>query len=426
MRLGGYNCPAILGTARDGSVIPGPCQSALLFNQGVSVSVNKHCTGTRRLPIAALVMLALLPGLALSQGIIFDDELNMRQGVTEISKSVYDLHMLILWVCVIIGVVVFGAMFWSIIHHRKSAGYKAAHFHENTKLEIAWTVVPTLILIAMAVPSTDVLVDMYDTGGEDLVVEVRGYQWKWQYKYLDENRNNTVSFFSTLTTSMDERENRVPKGEHYLLEVDEPLRIPVNKKVRFLVTSQDVIHAWWVPDFGIKRDAVPGMVNELWTIVPEPGVYRGQCTELCGKDHGYMPVVVEVLPQEDFDRWYADRLAAEQERKKLESMQFTHEELMAQGEGIYTKFCASCHQANGQGVPPVFPSLVGSKIATGPRDDHIRMVANGVTGTSMQAFGGQLSKAEIAAVVHFERHSWGNNTDDLTQPVDVANATAAN
>lgn len=390
------------------------------------MSVNKHCTGTRRLTIAVAVMLALLPGLALSQGIIFDDELNMRQGVTEISKSVYDLHMLILWVCVVIGVVVFGAMFWSIIHHRKSAGYKASHFHENTKLEIAWTVVPTLILIAMAVPSTEVLVDMYDTGGEDMKVEVRGYQWKWQYKYLDENRNNTFSFFSSLTTSINERENRVPKGEHYLLEVDEPLRIPVNKKVRFLVTSQDVIHAWWVPDFGIKRDAVPGMVNELWTIVPEPGVYRGQCTELCGKDHGFMPVVVEVLPQEDFDRWFADRLAAEQERKKLESMQFTHEELMTQGEGVYTKFCASCHQANGQGVPPVFPGLAGSKVATGPRDDHIRLIVNGVTGTAMQAFGGQLSKAELAAVVHFERHSWGNNAEDMTQPVDVANATAAN
>lgn len=372
-------------------------------------------------------MLALLPGLALAQGVIFDDELNLRQGVTEISRSVYDLHMLVLWICVAIGAVVFGAMFWSIIHHRKSAGHKAAHFHENTKLEIAWTIVPTIILIAMAIPSTNVLIQMYDTGGEDMVVEVRGYQWKWQYKYLDENRSNTFSFFSTLATSMDERENRVSKGEHYLLEVDEPLRIPVNKKVRFLITSQDVIHAWWVPDFGIKRDAVPGMVNELWAIVPEPGVYRGQCTELCGKDHGFMPVVVEALPQEEFDRWYADRLAAEQERKKLESMVFTHEELMTQGEAVYTKFCASCHQANGQGLPPVFPALAGSKVATtGPRDDHIRLVVNGVTGTAMQAFGGQLSKAELAAVVHFERHSWGNNAGDLTQPVDVANATAAN
>ena len=361
----------------------------------------------------------------LASGFVVADELNMRVGVTDISRQVYDLHMLILWVCVVIGAIVFGAMFWSIIHHRRSAGYQAAHFHENTKLEIAWTVVPTLILIAMCVPATRVLVAMYDTGGEDMTVEVRGYQWMWQYKYLDEDFDKTFSYFSTLTTPMEERLNLSAKGEHYLLEVDEPLRIPVNKKVRFLVTSQDVIHAWWVPDFGIKRDAVPGMLNELWAIVPTPGVYRGQCTELCGKDHGFMPVVVEAMPQEDFDAWYASKLAAEQERQKLESMVFTNEELMTQGEVVYTKFCASCHQANGLGVPPVFPALAGSPVATGPRDEHIRKILNGVPGTSMQAFANQLSKVEIAAVVQYERHSWGNNANDVTQPVDVANAAAS-
>ena len=383
------------------------------------MSVNKHCTGIRRLRNAAGVMSML------ASGFVVADELNMRVGVTDISRQVYDLHMLILWVCVVIGAIVFGAMFWSIIHHRRSAGYQAAHFHENTKLEIAWTVVPTLILIAMCVPATRVLVAIYDTGGEDMTVEVRGYQWKWQYKYLDEDFDKTFSYFSTLTTPMEERLNLSAKGEHYLLEVDEPLRIPVNKKVRFLVTSQDVIHAWWVPDFGIKRDAVPGMLNELWAIVPTPGVYRGQCTELCGKDHGFMPVVVEAMPQEDFDAWYTGKLAAEQERQKLESMVFTKEELMTQGEVVYTKFCASCHQANGLGVPPVFPALAGSPVATGPRDEHIRQILNGVPGTSMQAFANQLSKVEIAAVVHYERHSWGNNANDVTQPVDVANAAAS-
>ena len=361
----------------------------------------------------ALLSLMLLTGTA------WADELNMPVGVTEISQKVYDLHMIIFLVCVVIGVVVFGAMFWSIIHHRRSAGYEAAQFHESTKLEIAWTIVPTIILIVMAVPATSVLIDMYDTGGEDMTVEVRGYQWKWQYKYLDDDFNQTFSFFSNMSTSQDEIQNRSAKGEYYLLEVDKPLRIPANRKVRFLVTAEDVIHAWWVPDFGIKRDAVPGMLNELWTVVPKPGVYRGQCTELCGKDHGFMPVVVEVMEEDAFDAWYAEEVANEAIRKENLSKTFSPEELMAQGEAVYGTFCASCHQANGAGVPPVFPSLVGSEIVNGERDGHIRMVLDGVPGTSMQAFGKQLDAAQIAAVVHYERHSWGNNAGDITQPRDV-------
>ena len=361
----------------------------------------------------ALLSLMLLTGTA------WADELNMPVGVTEISQKVYDLHMIIFMVCVVIGVVVFGAMFWSIIHHRRSAGYEAAQFHESTKLEIAWTIVPTIILIVMAVPATSVLIDMYDTGGEDMTVEVRGYQWKWQYKYLDDDFNQTFSFFSNMSTSQDEIQNRSAKGEYYLLEVDKPLRIPANRKVRFLVTAEDVIHAWWVPDFGIKRDAVPGMLNELWTVVPKPGVYRGQCTELCGKDHGFMPVVVEVMEEDAFDAWYAEEVANEAIRKENLSKTFSPEELMAQGEAVYGTFCASCHQANGAGVPPVFPSLVGSEIVNGERDGHIRMVLDGVPGTSMQAFGKQLDAAQIAAVVHYERHSWGNNAGDITQPRDV-------
>ncbi len=347
------------------------------------------------------------------------DELNMPVGVTDISRQVYDLHMTIFMICVIIGVGVFGVMFWSIIHHRRAAGHEAAQFHESTRLEIAWTIVPTLILIAMAVPATQVLIAMYDTGGEDMTVEVRGYQWKWQYKYLDDDFNNTFSFFSNLSTSQDEINNVSAKGEHYLLEVDNPLRIPANRKVRFLITAEDVIHAWWVPDFGIKRDAVPGMLNELWTIVPEPGVYRGQCTELCGKDHGFMPVVVEVLPEAEFDAWYATEVENEAVRKENLSKTFTHEELMAEGEQVYNTFCVACHQANGQGVPPVFPSLVGSGIVTGPKEDHIKLLINGVTGTAMQAFGKQLDAAQLAAVVHYKRHSWGHDTDDITQPRDV-------
>lgn len=352
------------------------------------------------------------------------DELNMPVGVTDISRQVYDLHMIIFGICVVIGVIVFGVMFWSIIHHRRAAGHEAAQFHESTRLELAWTIVPTLILIVMAVPATQVLIAMYDTGGEDMTVEVRGYQWKWQYKYLDDDYQQTFGFFSNLATPQDEILNRSAKGEYYLLDVDKALRIPANRKVRFLITAEDVIHAWWVPDFGIKRDAVPGMLNELWTIVPEPGIYRGQCTELCGKDHGFMPIVVEVMEEQAFDSWYEEQLAAEAIRAEAVKQVLTEEQLMAEGEQVYGTFCASCHQPSGQGVPPVFPSLVGTEVVSGPRDDHIRMVLDGVAGTAMQAFGNQLDARQIAAVVHYERHAWGNNAGDVTQPADVVNLDA--
>lgn len=352
-------------------------------------------------------------------GIVRADELNMPVGVTDISRQVYELHMTIFFVCVVIGLGVFGIMFWSIIRHRQSAGHEAAQFHESTRLEVAWTIVPTLILIIMAVPATQVLIAMYDTGGEDMIVEVRGYQWKWQYKYLDDDYNRTFSFFSSLSTSQDEINNKSAKGENYLLEVDNRLRIPANRKVRFLVTAEDVIHAWWVPDFGIKRDAVPGMINELWTVVDQPGIYRGQCTELCGKDHGFMPIVVEVMAEADFDAWYTAEVVNEAKRQENLTKTFTHEELMTEGEQVYGTFCASCHQANGKGVPPVFPSLVGTPMVSGSRDEHIKLVINGVAGTSMQAFGKQLDAAQLGAVVHYERHSWGNNAGDITQPRDV-------
>jgi len=349
----------------------------------------------------------------------YADEFNMPVGVTDISREVYDLHMGIFYVCCIIGAVVFGVMIWSMLQHRKSLGAVAATWHESTKVELAWTIIPTLILIGMAVPATDVLRKMYDTGGEDMLVEVRGYQWKWEYKYLDEDRNKTFSFLSNLATPKDEIYEVTSKGEHYLLEVDEPLRIPVNRKVRFLVTSADVIHAWWVPDFGIKRDAVPGMINELWTIVETPGVYRGQCTELCGKDHGFMPIVVQAMPEDEFDKWYEARQILAKEQEKLASMEFTHDELMEQGEVVYEKYCASCHQTNGKGIPPVFPALDGSAIATGPVDEHIGIILNGKPGSAMQAFSSQLRPDEIGAVTHYERHAWGNNTGDIVQPRDV-------
>ncbi|MDA1075852.1 MAG: cytochrome c oxidase subunit II [Proteobacteria bacterium] len=343
----------------------------------------------------------------------------MPVGVTEISRKIYGLHMDIFMVCVVVGCIVFGAMAISIFLHRKSRGAVPATFHESTTLEIVWTLLPAIILVVMAVPATGVLVDIYDAGGEDMVVEIRGYQWKWQYKYLDDDYNRNFDFFSNMSTTQDEIHNVSVKDQNYLLDVDKPLVIPVNRKVRFLLTSEDVIHAWWVPDFGIKRDAVPGMVNELWTIVDQSGTYRGQCTELCGKDHGFMPVVVKVLPQDGYDAWYAAQVKTERARREALSKTFTADELMAEGQRVYDTFCVACHQANGKGLPPAFPGLAGSQVALGPVDAHIRMVYEGVPGTSMQAFGKQLDAAELAAVVHFERHSWGNNTDDVTQPKDV-------
>ena len=349
------------------------------------------------------------------------DELNLRVGVTDISRQVYDLHMTIFLICVAIGVLVFGVLFWSVFNHRKSKGVEAATFHESTRLELAWTIVPTLILIVMAVPATQVLVAMYDTGGEDMSIEVRGYHWKCQYKYLDKDYNNTLSFFSVMSTPREEIYNQSVKDDNYLLQVDEHLRIPTNRKVRFLITAEDVIHAWWVPDFGIKRDAVPGMLNELWTIVEEPGIYRGQCTELCGKDHGFMPIVVEVLPEAEFDAWYASQVSSELVRQESFGETLTHEELMAQGETVYGTYCSSCHMANGEGVAPVFPAIAGSAVAMGPRDGHLNLVINGVAGSAMQAFGKQLDAAQLASVVHYQRHAFGNDAGDISQPQDVIN-----
>ena len=352
-------------------------------------------------------------------GPVLADEFNMPRGVTEISRSIFDLHMLIFWICVVIGVGVFSALFWSVFRHRKSRGVVAAQFHESTRLEILWTTLPLLILIGMAFPATTTLIAMYDTGGADMSVEVRGYQWKWQYKYLDDDFNTTFGFFSNLATPQDQIRNRSVKTDNYLLEVDEPLRIPANRKVRFLITSEDVIHAWWVPDFGIKRDAVPGFLNELWTIVEQPGTYRGQCTELCGMDHGFMPIVVEVMEQDAFDVWYEQRALAAEARVEALAKTYTPEALMAEGEEVYGRFCASCHQPNGQGIPPAFPSLVGTAVTTGPLADHLDIIINGRPGTSMNAFANQLDAAEIAAVTHYERHAWGNNAGDITQPRDV-------
>jgi cytochrome c oxidase subunit 2 len=327
--------------------------------------------------------------------------------------------MLIFWVCVAIGVVVFGVMIFSMLMHRKSIGAVPADFHDNTKIEIIWTVVPVLILLAMAVPATRTLSDMYDAGNAEIDIEVRGLQWKWQYTYLNDDPSKEVSFVSSLLTARNEINNEARKREHYLLDVDNELVIPVNTRVRFLVTSGDTLHSWFVPDFAIKRDAIPGFIHEAWTVVDTPGTYRGQCAELCGKDHGFMPVVVRVVERAEYDTWLEDKQAEARAVYETVGKEWSQEELMAKGEDVYTRVCAACHQVNGQGIPPAFPSLVGQGLAVGPIAAHLDIVLNGKAGSAMQSFKGQLNAAEIAAVITYERNAWGNNVGDSIQPREV-------
>lgn len=342
--------------------------------------------------------------------------LNMTPGVTPVSRQVYELHMLIFWICVAIGVGVFGVMFWSIYHHRKSRGAVASQFHESTTVEVVWTVVPMLILIGMAIPATKTLVAMEDTRDPELTITVTGYQWKWKYDYLDEG----ISFFSNLSTPREQILNRQDKNQAYLLEVDNPMVVPVGKKIRILTTSADVIHSWWMPDLGWKRDAIPGFINENWALIEKPGIYRGQCAELCGKDHAYMPIVVEAVSEQEYRQWVADQQQLASRETGAADRQWSREELISKGQQVYNSTCVACHQAQGQGVPGVFPSLVGSPLITGELDAHIDIILNGKAGTAMAAFRDQLSDADIAAVVTYERNAWGNDTGDIVQPATVA------
>jgi cytochrome c oxidase subunit 2 len=340
---------------------------------------------------------------------------NMAPGATAVSRAVFDLHMITFWICVVIGLVVFGAMFWSMLIHRRSTGQQPAHFHESTTVEILWTLIPLVILVIIAIPATKTLIKIYDTTESELDIQITGYQWKWHYKYLGQD----VEFFSNLATPQSQIHNQEPKSENYLLEVDNPLVVPAGTKVRFLITGADVIHSWWVPAFAVKKDAIPGFVNEAWTRIDQPGIYRGQCTELCGKDHGFMPVVVEAKSKEDFAKWLAARKVEALQLKELTSKEWTREELIARGEKTYQTNCAACHQADGKGLPPMFPALKDSKIATGPQAEHLDIVLNGKPDTAMAAFGKQLSEVDIAAVITYERNAWGNAMNDMVTPKDV-------
>ena len=348
----------------------------------------------------ALLMLSLYPSKVLSDW----DALNMREGVTQVSRDVFELHMLIFYICVAIGAVVFSVMFYSLFRYTKKRNPNPSTFHESTKLEVAWTVVPFLILIAMAVPASKTLTEIYDDEEGEINIQVVGYQWKWEYKYLEDD----INFFSNLSTDQDEIYNLVPKGENYLLEVDEPLIIPVDTRVRFLITANDVIHSWWVPDFAIKQDAIPGFINTAWTRAEETGIYRGNCTELCGKNHGFMPVVVKVVEKDEYNDWV---LAKKEEAIKLAELtekEWSLAELSERGEGVYQKNCVACHQMNGEGLPPIFPALAGSDIVMFDKNRNVEILMEGVQGAAMQSFANQLSEVDMAAVITYTRQAWGN------------------
>lgn len=354
----------------------------------------------------------------MSGAVLAEYPLNLTEGVTPTSQRVYDLHMDIFYIVTVIGIAVFSVMTWSIFHHRKSKGAVAAQFHHSTTAEVIWTIIPVLILVGMAIPATKTLVFMEKTGDAEMTLKVTGYQWKWKYDYLDED----ISFFSTLSEE-DNKARQRNSGidpntiENYLKNVDNPVVLPVETKIRILTTAADVIHSWWVPALGWKRDAVPGYINDNWTYIEEPGIYRGKCTELCGKDHGFMPIVVHAVSKEEYAAWVDEKKAAAAAMQDESGKEYTLDEQIARGEKIYNTQCAACHQAKGQGIEGMFPALDGSPIATGVAADHINIVLKGKN--LMPAFKDQMSDAELSAVITFERNSWGNTVGDIVQPADV-------
>lgn len=359
---------------------------------------------------------AVLPSVALADW----GAVNMTKGVTEISREVHDLHMTIFYICCLIGIAVFAVMFYSIFKHRKSQGSQAADFHESTTVEIVWTVVPLVILIAMAIPAARVLIKMEDFTDSEMSIKVTGYQWRWQYEYLEEG----ISFYSQLDPEHNAARQKdsgvdLTQFDNYLREVDKPLVVPVGKKIRFLHTSADVIHSWWVPAFSIKKDANPGFINENWALIEEPGVYRGKCTELCGRDHGFMPVVVHAVPQEEYDQWVIDQQELMAVNASQADRQWSKEELVAQGEKVYGASCLGCHQAEGQGIPGMFPAIAGSDIATGDIETHIQTVLMGIPDTPMDGYGSKLDDTDLAAVVTYQRNAFGNNLNDTVQPYQI-------
>ncbi len=357
--------------------------------------------------------------------------LNMTQGVTPVAHTAYSVHMMMLWVCTVVGIIVFGAIFYSIIKFRKSKGAVASNFHESTTVEIIWTAMPFLVLVAVSIPAAKGLIAMEDVGESEITIKATGYQWKWHYDYINDGVNGAqadpdkrVRFFANLDKEHNDA-RQLGSGvdpaslEHYLMEVDNPIVLPVGKKVRILTTAADVIHSWWVPELGFKRDAIPGFINESWALIEKAGIYRGKCAELCGKDHGFMPIVVHAVEPAEYEAWLAGQLETQAAAAASGDKEWSMDELMARGEEVYNTNCAACHQVNGEGLSGVVPGLKGSAIAIGPIPEHLKIVLHGKPGTAMAAYAAQMNDADLAAVITYERNTWGNDAGDLVQPSDV-------
>jgi cytochrome c oxidase subunit II len=355
-------------------------------------------------------------GLALS-GAAMAVEWNLQPAASTLAADIHWLHEAVMVLVMVLFVGVFGFMFWSCYAHRKSVGHKASQFHENTTVEILWTVLPAIILVLIAWPVTKVVIAQKDTSSADITIKATGIQWKWAYDYV-KGEGEGISFVSTLATPRAQIEGREPKGENYLLEVDHEVVVPLGKKIRVLTTAADVIHSWWVPAFGAKQDAIPGFIRDIWFTPNRLGTYRSQCVELCGKDHGFMPIVVHVVPQEEYTKWVGEQKLLLAKAGEDEARAYTLDELKARGEKVYAANCVACHQASGKGVPGAFPALDGSKVVTGPEAAHIDIVLQGKTGTAMQSFA-RLSNVELAAAITFERNNWGNHAGKAVQPADV-------
>jgi cytochrome c oxidase subunit II len=404
------------------------------MNRGIVIATRTGRIGRRIGPFFRLISSAMIAAflavcLSLHAGLALAvkdmpggprvNQLNLADPATAIARDQHWIHWFLMWVCAVIFVVVFAFMFYSIFAHRKSKGYKAAAFHESTAVEIAWTIIPFIIVIVLSVPATRMVIEQKDTASADVTVKATGYQWKWGYDYL-KGEGEGLSFLSTMTTPRAQIDNLEPKSDTYLREVDNPLVVPVNKKVRVVITANDVIHSWTVPAFGVKQDAIPGFVRDTWFKAEKPGIYRGSCVELCGKDHAFMPIVVDVKSEADYSAWVADQKKAMLAKQDDPSKEWTVADLQARGEKVYAANCVACHQPSGKGVAGAFPALDGSKIVLGKQDEHIALVLVGKAGTAMASFK-QLSDVELASVLTYTRNAWGNKAEDnIVQPKEVA------
>lgn len=383
----------------------------------------KHAKRLQSLMFGALLLAAGSPSWAVndSQGGPAVNQLNFQQPVTQIAADVYQLHNWMIGICLAIFIGVFGVMFYSILKHRKSLGHKPATFHESTAVEIAWTVVPFVIIILMALPATKTVVAMKDTSNADITIKATGMQWKWGYDYL-KGDGEGISFLSNLSTPREQVVDATKvKGDNYLLEVDNPVVVPVNKKIRIITTATDVAHAWGVPAFSVKQDAYPGLVRDTWFRAEKIGTYRGNCYELCGKEHAFMPIVVNVVSDEEYAKWVDGKKKEMAAKADDPNKTWTVDELSQRGEKVYAANCVACHQANGKGVPGAFPALDASPIVTGPRAPQIDIVLNGQKG--MPAFKQTLSETEIAAVITYTRNAWSNKaSENIVQPAEIVAA----